>query len=92
MLQYYEDETSQKHKVLWDGEVTNCSCKHFEFLVILCKEVNIVPEAVSVWPPVWYISDIGQYRYTVFGLPLFYIFYIYIYTQKKKKKKKRENS
>ena len=31
VLHNYKDETSQKHKVLWDGKVTNCSCKHFEF-------------------------------------------------------------
>ena len=45
---------------------------------ILIKNVNTVPEAVPVWPPVQYISDTGQYRYTVSGLPLYYI-YIYIY-------------
>ena len=42
------------------------------------KDVNTVSEAVPVWPPVRYISDTGQYRCTVSGLPLFYI-YIYIY-------------
>ena len=31
VLHNYKDETSQKHKFLWDGEVTNCSYKHFEF-------------------------------------------------------------
>ena len=39
-------------------------------------------EVVPVWPAVRYISDIGQYRCTVSGLPLFFIFiniYIYIY-------------
>ena len=41
------------------------------------KDVNTVPEAVPVWLPVRYISDTGQYRYTVSDLPLFYI-YIYI--------------
>ena len=39
VLQYYKDETSQKHKVLWDGEVTNCNCKHFEFWGILCHHI-----------------------------------------------------
>ena len=39
VLQYYKDETSQKHKVLWDCEVTNCSCKHFEFWGILCRHI-----------------------------------------------------
>ena len=29
--------------------------------VILSKDVNTVPEAVPVWPPVRYISDTGQY-------------------------------
>ena len=41
------------------------------------KDVNTVPEAVPVWSPVRYISDTGQYRCTVLGLLLFYI-YIYI--------------
>ena len=31
VLHNYKDETSQKHKFLWDSEVTNCSYKHFEF-------------------------------------------------------------
>ena len=34
VLQYYEKikiKTSQKHLVLWDGEMTSCSCKNFEF-------------------------------------------------------------
>ena len=44
------------------------------------KDVNIVPEAVPVWQPVRYISDTGQYRCTVLGLLLFYIFNICIYT------------
>ena len=39
VLQYYKDETSKKHKVLWDGVVTNCSCKHFEFWSILCCDI-----------------------------------------------------
>ena len=39
VLQYYKDETSQKHKVLWDGEMTNCSCKYFEFWGILCHHI-----------------------------------------------------
>ena len=44
------------------------------------KDVNTVPEAVPVWPPVRYISNTGQYRCTVSGLPLFFIFiYIYMY-------------
>ena len=46
------------------------------------KGVNTVLEAVLVWPAVRYISDICQYRCTVSGLPLFFIFinkYIYIY-------------
>ena len=40
----------------------------------LFKGVNIVSEAVPVWPVVQYISDIGQYWYTVSGLSLFFIF------------------
>ena len=47
-------------------------------MVLPIKDVNTVPEAVPVWPPVRYISDIGQYRCTVSGLPLFFVF-IYIY-------------
>ena len=39
VLQYYKDETSKKHKVLWDGEMTNCSCKHFQFWGILCHHI-----------------------------------------------------
>ncbi|KAL4644214.1 hypothetical protein ACB092_02G147900 [Castanea dentata] len=39
VLQYYKNETSQKHKVLWGGEVTNCSCKNFEFWGILCHHI-----------------------------------------------------
>ena len=38
VLQYYKDENSQKYKVLWDGEMTNCSCKH-EFWAILCHHI-----------------------------------------------------
>ena len=52
------------------------------YSIIWIKGVNAVPEAVPVWPAVRYISDIGQYRCTVSGLPLFFIFiniYIYIY-------------
>ena len=37
VLQYYEEKTSQKHLVLWDGEMTSCSCKNFEFWGILCR-------------------------------------------------------
>ena len=29
VLQYYKDETSQRHNVLWDGKMTYCSCKEF---------------------------------------------------------------
>ena len=49
-------------------------------VVDLCfaNDVNTVLETVPVWPPVRYISDIGQYRCTVSGLPLFFVF-IYIY-------------
>ena len=47
---------------------------------IQSKEVNIVPEAVLIWPVVRYISDTSQYRYTISGLPLFYVINIYIHT------------
>ena len=50
--------------------------QNYVFLLKI-KDVNTVPEAVPVWPPVRYISDTGQYRCTVSGLPLFYI-YIYV--------------
>ena len=43
------------------------------------KEVNTVPVVVPVCPAVQYISNTGQYWYTVLGLSLFYIFNIYIY-------------
>ena len=53
--------------------------QNYVFLLKI-KDVNTVPEAVPVWPPVRYISDTGQYRCTVSGLPLYYIYiYIYIY-------------
>ena len=39
VLQYYKDETSQRHKVLWDAKMTYCSCKNFEFWGILCHHV-----------------------------------------------------
>ena len=44
---------------------------------IRTKEVNTVSEIVSVWPVIRYISSTGQYRCTVSGLSLIYI-YIYI--------------
>ena len=37
VLQYYEEKTSQKHLVLWDGEMTGYNCKNFEFWGILCR-------------------------------------------------------
>ena len=46
------------------------------------KGVNTVPEAVPIWSTIRYISDTGQYRCTISGLPLFFIFinnYIYMY-------------
>jgi hypothetical protein len=39
VLQYYKDKTSQKHKVLWDSEMTTSSCKDFEFWGILCHHI-----------------------------------------------------
>ena len=42
--------------------------------MIQIKGVNTVPEVVPLWPVVQYISDTDQYRYTVSGLPLFFIF------------------
>ena len=39
VLQYYKDETNQRHKVLWDGKMTYCSCKNFEFWGMLCRHV-----------------------------------------------------
>ena len=38
------------------------------------KEVNTISEAVPVWPMVRYISNTDQYRCTVSGLPLIFIF------------------
>ena len=43
-------------------------------ILLLTKGVNIVPEAVPVWPAVRFILDTGQYQYIVSGLPLFFIF------------------
>ena len=48
--------------------------KFHNYFFVVCKDVNTVPEAVPVWPPVRYISDTGQYWCTVSGLPLFFIF------------------
>ena len=65
---YYEWDCYLNSLVVVGGELT--------------KGVNTVPEAVPVWPAVQYISDTGQYRCTVLGLPQFFIFinkYIYIY-------------
>ena len=47
------------------------------------KGVNTVPEAVPVWLVVRYISNTGQYRCTVSGLPLFNIYIIGIYFKDK---------
>ena len=38
-VKYYKEQHSQKRKVLWDGDVVGCSCKHFEFRGILCRHV-----------------------------------------------------
>ena len=50
VLQYYQEKTSQKHLVLWDGEMTSCSCKNFEFWSILCRhtrnEVSLQPHTM----------------------------------------------
>ena len=48
-----------------------CSWQDPPFIV---KDVYTVPKAIPVWPPVRYISDTGQYRCTISGLPLFLIF------------------
>ena len=45
---------------------------------LIFKGVNTIPKVVLVWPPVRYISDIGQYRCTVSDLLLFYIIIIII--------------
>ena len=42
VLQYYEEKTSQKHMVLWDSEMTSCSCKNFEFWDILYRHTLTV--------------------------------------------------
>ena len=58
---------------------------------IKSKGVNTVPEAVSVWPMVWYISDTGQYPvYRFRFIAILYIIYIYIHTKNKKIKKKKK--
>jgi hypothetical protein len=31
VLRFYKDINSRKHVVFWDGKITTCSCKHFEF-------------------------------------------------------------
>ena len=39
VLQYYKDETSQRHKVLGDVNMTYCSCNNFEFWGILRRHI-----------------------------------------------------
>ena len=46
----------------------------FGFAQFKSKGVNTVPEVVPIWLTVRYISDTGQYWYTVSGLPLCFIF------------------
>ena len=49
--------------------------------VISNKGVNTVPKAVPIWPALRYILDTDQYRFTVSGLSLLYIFicmYVYV--------------
>ena len=41
--------------------------------ILSIKDVNTVPEVVSVWSPIRYILDTGQYRCIVSNLPLFFI-------------------
>ena len=57
------------------------------FIRVVVKEVNIVPEAVPVWPLVRYISDTDQYRCTISDLSLYYI-YIHTHTHTQKINKK----
>ena len=48
--------------------------------VISNKGVNTVSKAVPVWPALRYILDTDQYRCTVLGLSLLYIYiYMYVY-------------
>ncbi|GAV64432.1 LOW QUALITY PROTEIN: MULE domain-containing protein [Cephalotus follicularis] len=41
LMQYYK-ENSQNQKVLWDVETITCSCKHFEFWGMLCRDILIM--------------------------------------------------
>ena len=54
MLQYYEEKTSQKHLVLWDGEMTSCSCKNFEFWSIFCRH----PLSVLIYKDCYWIPSL----------------------------------
>lgn len=31
VLQYYKNDNSRKYQVFWDGKITTCNCKLFEF-------------------------------------------------------------
>ena len=51
---------------------------HTHTTLEIVKKVNTVPEIVLVWSLVRYISDTGQYRYTISSKLLFYIIIIII--------------
>lgn len=38
-LKYFQGDTARLHKVFWDGSVSSCSCKNFEFWGILCRHI-----------------------------------------------------
>ena len=60
----------------------HCSYAIFFFysLRIKLKEVNTVPEVVSIWLAVRYILGIGQYWCTISSLPLFHVFNTHTHT------------
>ena len=75
-------ETCSFHHVFREGNLLAHSLACRAVLTADTKGVNTVPEAIPIWLAVRYISDTDQYRCTVSGLPLFFIYiykYLYIY-------------
>ena len=71
MLQYYEEKTSQKHLVLWDGEMTSCSCKNFEFWSIFCRHtLSVLIYKDCYWIPSLYLPPRWCYETSLGGKEL----------------------
>nr|XP_043614572.1 protein FAR1-RELATED SEQUENCE 11-like [Erigeron canadensis] len=39
IIRYFDGENHKNHQVFWDGHITLCSCKNFEFWGILCRHI-----------------------------------------------------